>query len=154
MRLLYQRIIVLISLCGLFSAASASGSAATLAIDSQSAPSTGLWQQFAQNVAETWRNSPHQDLYVPAITWHNRFTYDDEHIRRYNERPWGAGYGISRYDEKGNWHAIYVMAFKDSLNKRIHSINGSRSAAMPGKNNGVRLTAIRISTLVPVLPPG
>lgn len=115
MRLLYQRIIVLISLCALFSAASAS--AATSATDSQPAPSTGLWQQFSQNVAETWRNSPHQDLYVPAITWHNRFTYDDEHIRRYNERPWGAGYGISRYDEKGNWHALYVMAFKDSFNK-------------------------------------
>lgn len=92
MRLLYQRIIVLISLCGLFSAASA----ATSATDSQPAPSPGLWQQFSQNVAETWRNSPHQDLYVPAITWHNRFTYDDEHIRRYNERALGRRLMVSR----------------------------------------------------------
>ncbi|WMQ73283.1 MAG: Lipid A palmitoyltransferase PagP [Sodalis sp.] len=112
-RSLYQNIIVLISLCALFSAVLA----ATSVIDSQPVSSTGLWQQFSQNVAETWRNSPHQDLYVPAITWHNRFTYDDEHIRRYNKRSLGAGYGISRYDEKGNWHAIYVTAFKDSFNK-------------------------------------
>ena len=29
----------------------------------------------------------------------------------------GAGYGISRYDSDGDWHGIYIMAFKDSFNK-------------------------------------
>ena len=29
----------------------------------------------------------------------------------------GAGFGQSRWDEKGNWHGIYLMAFKDSFNK-------------------------------------
>lgn len=77
----------------------------------------GLWQRFTDNVAETWNNSPNHDLYIPAITWHNRWTYDDEHIDKYNERPWGAGYGISRYDSDGDWHGIYLMAFKDSFNK-------------------------------------
>lgn len=68
-------------------------------------------------MAETWNNSPNHDLYIPAITWHNRWTYDDEKIDKYNERPWGAGYGISRYDSDGDWHGIYIMAFKDSFNK-------------------------------------
>ncbi|PKH20507.1 phospholipid:lipid A palmitoyltransferase [Enterobacterales bacterium CwR94] len=72
---------------------------------------------FAGNVKQTWQEPQHVDLYIPAVTWHNRLTYDQEHIDKYNERPWGAGAGISRWDEKGNWHGIYLMAFKDSFNK-------------------------------------
>lgn len=29
----------------------------------------------------------------------------------------GAGFGQSRWDDKGNWHGLYIMAFKDSFNK-------------------------------------
>lgn len=75
------------------------------------------WQSFSNKVTTTWNDPQQYDLYVPAITWHNRATYDREHINKYNERPWGAGGGISRYDEKGNWNGLYVMAFKDSFNK-------------------------------------
>ncbi|MBC3217694.1 MULTISPECIES: lipid IV(A) palmitoyltransferase PagP [Serratia] len=77
----------------------------------------GWWGRFTGNVAETWNNSPNKELYLPAITWHNRWTYDKEKTDEYNERPWGAGYGISRFDADGDWHAIYLMAFKDSFNK-------------------------------------
>ena len=52
-----------------------------------------------------------------AITWHARFAYDKEKTDEYNERPWGAGFGVSRWDDKGNWHGLYLMAFKDSFNK-------------------------------------
>lgn len=72
---------------------------------------------FKDKVSTTWNDSDSQDLYLPVITWHNRLTYDKEKTDRYNERPWGGGYGISRYDEKGNWNGIYFMAFKDSHNK-------------------------------------
>nr|WP_202627294.1 lipid IV(A) palmitoyltransferase PagP [Cronobacter muytjensii] len=72
---------------------------------------------LGDNIAETWNEPQHVDLYVPAITWHARFAYDKEKTDRYNERPWGAGIGKSRWDEKGNWHGLYVMAFKDSYNK-------------------------------------
>ncbi|WP_428945534.1 lipid IV(A) palmitoyltransferase PagP [Pantoea sp. FN060301] len=78
---------------------------------------SNTWQSFSGKVAITWNDPQHYDLYVPAITWHNRATYDREHINKYNERPWGAGGGISRYDDKGNWNGLYVMAFKDSFNK-------------------------------------
>lgn len=75
------------------------------------------WNSFSDNVAQTWSQPQNYDFYLPAITWHNRWTYDREHIDRYNERPWGAGAGISRWDDKGNWHGIYAMVFKDSFNK-------------------------------------
>jgi palmitoyl transferase len=75
------------------------------------------WENFSDKVATTWQQPEGFDVYLPAITWHNRATYDREHINKYNERPWGAGGGISRYDEKGNWNGIYLMAFKDSFNK-------------------------------------
>lgn len=75
------------------------------------------WNTLSQNVQQTWQQPQTTDLYLPAITWHNRWTYDDEHINRYNERPRGAGAGVSRYDRKDNWHGLYLMAFKDSFNK-------------------------------------
>nr|WP_154325224.1 lipid IV(A) palmitoyltransferase PagP [Pantoea sp. 201603H] len=78
---------------------------------------SALWQTFTGNVKDTWTSSDSYDLYVPAITWHNRWTYDKDKTDSYNERPWGAGGGISRYDTKGNWNGIYLMAFKDSFNK-------------------------------------
>jgi len=77
----------------------------------------GIWDSFKENVSDTWNDSDSQDIYLPVITWHNRLTYDKEKTDRYNERPWGGGYGISRYDEKGNWNGSYFMAFKDSHNK-------------------------------------
>src|SRR5574344_356587 len=54
------------------------------------------------------------DVYIPAYAWHNRLTYDSEHIDKYNENPWGFGFGISRYDYNGNWSGLYAMGFKDS----------------------------------------
>ena len=76
-----------------------------------------VWSDFTDKVSTTWTDSDSQDLYLPVITWHNRLTYDKAKTDKYNERPWGGGYGISRYDEKGNWNGIYLMAFKDSHNK-------------------------------------
>ncbi|KAF1370933.1 hypothetical protein FHR25_000060 [Yokenella regensburgei] len=38
-------------------------------------------------------------------------------MRSITSVPGGAGFGASRWDEKGNWHGLYLMAFKDSFNK-------------------------------------
>lgn len=75
------------------------------------------YNTLTDNVAQTWNEPEHYDLYIPAITWHARFAYDKEKTDKYNERPWGAGFGMSRWDDKGNWHGLYLMAFKDSFNK-------------------------------------
>lgn len=77
----------------------------------------GWWDSWTNDVSATWNDSPNKDIYLPVITWHNRLTYDKKKTDSYNERPWGGGYGISRYDENGDWHGLYFMAFKDSHNK-------------------------------------
>lgn len=33
---------------------------------------------FRENIAQTWQQPEHYDLYIPAITWHARFAYDKE----------------------------------------------------------------------------
>lgn len=105
-------------------------------------PDNGLWRSFTANVQKTWRSSPDKDIYVPAITWHNRYVYDDDHIRRYNERPWGLGYGISRLDADDNWHALYAMAFKDSFNRwEPFAGYGWESRWRPLADNDLRLGA-------------
>ncbi|MFJ5450357.1 lipid IV(A) palmitoyltransferase PagP [Pectobacterium carotovorum] len=75
------------------------------------------WQRSKNNLSTTWNSPQSHDIYIPTITWHNRWTYDKEKTDRYNERPWGAGYGVSRLDKDGDWHGLYIMAFKDSYNK-------------------------------------
>ncbi|WP_340616014.1 lipid IV(A) palmitoyltransferase PagP [Xenorhabdus entomophaga] len=77
---------------------------------------SALWEKFRNNISLTW-NSPDNDIYLPIITWHNRFTYDKEKTDRYNEMPWGFGYGKSHYDKDNDWHSLYAMAFMDSHNR-------------------------------------
>ncbi len=76
----------------------------------------GMFERLGTRMAQAW-NSPTYDLYLPLYTWHNRLAYDQSHIDRYNENPWGAGLGRSFYDEDGDWHALYAMGFMDSYNK-------------------------------------
>ncbi len=45
-----------------------------------------LWQRLMRNISLAW-DSPNQELYIPLNTWHNRWTYDDDKIESYNERP-------------------------------------------------------------------
>ncbi|WP_211324668.1 lipid IV(A) palmitoyltransferase PagP [Orbus hercynius] len=74
-----------------------------------------LWHKIKQRLSDTW-HSDNYELYVPVNTWHNRATYDSENIKGYNERPWGIGMGVYRFDQDGDWHALYVMEFQDSHN--------------------------------------
>ncbi|WP_432704296.1 hypothetical protein [Escherichia coli] len=46
---------------------------------------------------------------------------------RYNERPWGGGFGLSRWDEKGNWGndsnlliVFYVQIMPDDFVMQLH----------------------------------
>lgn len=78
---------------------------------------SNVYNKLTDQIGNTWNKSENKDIYLPVLTWHNRATYDREHIDKYNEKPWGVGGGISRYDEKGNWNGIYLMTFKDSFNK-------------------------------------
>jgi len=68
--------------------------------------------ELKQNIKDTWACGD-ASVYVPTYAWHNRLTYDQEHIDKYNENPWGLGIGKSLNDGD-NWHGLYAMAFKDS----------------------------------------
>ncbi|MBE5223299.1 lipid IV(A) palmitoyltransferase PagP [Pectobacterium sp. A113-S21-F16] len=100
---------------------SSTANLAPVAVDSSESASDkqdeSWWQRSKNNLSTTWNLPQSHDIYIPAITWHNRWTYDKEKTDRYNERPWGAGYGVSRLDKDGDWHGLYLMAFKDSYNK-------------------------------------
>ena len=119
-----------------------------LAFTSQAAAEDKGWfATFKDNVSETWQQPEHYDLYVPAITWHARFAYDKEKTDRYNERPWGAGFGQSRWEVTGTDFISWRL--------RIPTINGNPLAAMAGKKPGDRWlmkTSIQVSALPPVSP--
>ena len=53
------------------------------------------WDSFSDKVATTWQQPEGIDFYLPAITWHNRATYDREHIKKIMKGP-GAQAGESR----------------------------------------------------------
>lgn len=65
-----------------------------------------------KNIKTTYREGTY-NMMLPLRVWHNRLTYDKEHIDKYNEEPWGLGFGLTRYDGL-DWHGLYAVAFKDS----------------------------------------
>ncbi len=87
---------------------------------------------FRENIAQTWQQPEHYDLYIPAITWHARFAYDKEKTDRYNERPWGGGFGLSRWDEKETGMACMPWHLRTS------GTNGIRLPDTDGKVPGDR----------------
>lgn len=106
-----------------------------LANDEQS----GFWHYVKKTLSDTW-NSNQYELYIPANTWHNRATYDKDRIDKYNERPWGIGAGVYRFDEDGDWHALYIMEFQDSHNV-IEPIGGYayQTYWRPGNSEKLRI---------------
>ncbi len=91
--------------------------ASLVSVSPASAKVANNWQTLRENVSQTWNQPQSIDLYVPAVTWHNRWTYDKAKTDKYNERPWGVGGGIGYENRAGNWNGLYLMAFKDSFNK-------------------------------------
>jgi lipid IVA palmitoyltransferase len=101
----------------------ASSPAATAPVPATSTADGGsMWDKAKATIETTWASDQYE-LYIPLHTWHNRRAYDANKIAEYNENPWGLGAGKYRYDEQGNWHALYAMAFLDSHN-RLEPIAG------------------------------
>jgi palmitoyl transferase len=76
----------------------------------------GVWSRVQDSLSQTWE-SKNYELYIPVNTWHNPSYYTAEKIDGYNERSWGLGIGKYRFDDDGDWHALYAMAFQDSHNE-------------------------------------
>ena len=119
------------------------------------------WLAVKTELSNTWQ-SPNSELYIPINTWHNRHYYSAEKIDGFNERPWGLGLGKYRYDEDGDWHGIYAMAFLDSHHD-VEPIAGYGFQKVWRASDNIRLglgytagVTIRASTdyiPIPVLAP-
>ena len=72
-----------------------------------------FFKPVCQRLHQIWTEGD-TDLYLSGYAWHNRYTYTRAKINTYNERAWGAGLGKGLFDEKGNWHGLYALAFLDS----------------------------------------
>jgi palmitoyl transferase len=72
-----------------------------------------LFKPVCHRIHQIWTEGD-TDLYISGYAWHNRYIYSPAKIKRYNENAWGGGLGKSLFDEKGNWHALYAIAFLDS----------------------------------------
>lgn len=97
------------------------------------------WQAAKDEVGSIWA-ADGLDLYLPVNTWHNRARYSAEKIATYNENPWGIGFGKSRYDQDGDWHALYAMAFLESHND-VEPIVGYAFQKIWRPGGGLRLGA-------------
>lgn len=101
-------------------------------IEDASADTPQWLSTFKENVAETWQQPQHYDLYIPAITWHARFAYDKEKpIAITSDR--GAAVLVSRVGMKKEtgmacmpWHL------------RTRGTNGNRLPDTDGKVPGDR----------------
>lgn len=74
----------------------------------------GWMERAASRIGQIWTEGD-VDLYLTGYAWHNRSTYTRKEVRGFNETSYGGGIGRSIYDEDGDWHALYVMGFKDSF---------------------------------------
>ncbi|KTD00461.1 lipid IV(A) palmitoyltransferase PagP [Fluoribacter gormanii] len=74
-----------------------------------------IFKPLCYRLHQTWTEG-NKELYFSGYAWHNRFTYPAELLRekKYNELAWGGGFGKGFFDEKGNWHGLYAIAFLDS----------------------------------------
>lgn len=70
-------------------------------------------KDFCQRLYTIW-NEGHDDLYLSGYAWHNRFSYDPQRVKKYNEAAWGGGLGRGLFDEKGDWRGLYAIGFLDS----------------------------------------
>ena len=97
-------------------------------LHAENAPVSSWWNNFTDDVAQTWNAPQHTDLYLPCISWHARFMYDKEKT--------------DNYSDSGNWSALYAMAFKDSHNEWQPIVGyGWEKGWYPGSGQDFRLGA-------------
>ncbi|MYZ45304.1 lipid IV(A) palmitoyltransferase PagP [Schauerella aestuarii] len=90
----------------------AAGFAASPSSQAQSVVA-GWYNQASDRVSQVWTQGDNE-LYLTGYAWHNRWAYSRSKVREFNETSWGGGFGKGLYDEDGDWHGLYAMAFKDS----------------------------------------
>jgi len=75
-----------------------------------------LWTQATDHIKEIWDNG-RLELALPVYTWHNRWCYDRDKIKDYNENPWGIGIGKYIEPTPDRRYGLLAMKLQDSFNK-------------------------------------
>lgn len=74
---------------------------------------SSLPKHIIHRLYQVWTQG-NDELYFTGYAWHNRYTYKINIQHRFNELAWGGGFGKGFFDEDGDWHGLYAMAFLDS----------------------------------------
>lgn len=116
MKKLFTSLLICVSLSA-FSAEATQAVLGMTGVQLQAPNTCNHWLSFfkpvCQRLHQVWTEGD-TDLYLSGYAWHNRYVYPREKIKRYNENAWGGGLGKGLFDEKGNWHGLYAIAFLDS----------------------------------------
>lgn len=59
-------------------------------LHAENMPVSSWWNDFTDDVAQTWNAPQHTDLYLPFIRWYARFMYDKEKTDNYTRIPGAA----------------------------------------------------------------
>lgn len=70
-------------------------------------------QKACHRLKQIWQEG-NNELYFSGYAWHNRYKYDPDRVKTYNEEAWGGGFGKGFVDEDGDWHGLSAIAFLDS----------------------------------------
>lgn len=83
-----------------------------------SAPAERNWiGEAADSAREMYariRENGERNVYLSGYARHGRGTYTPERIRELNENAWGAGFGKTVRDVRGNDQSVFALAFSDS----------------------------------------
>jgi palmitoyl transferase len=83
-----------------------------------SAPAERSWVgQATDSARRTYariRDEGNWDVYLSGYARHSRRTYTPERIHDFNEYAWGAGFGKTLRDERGNDQSVFGLAISDS----------------------------------------
>lgn len=81
----------------------------------------GFLDRAKTELSDTWRLG-NTEYYATFRTWHLPWAYSDDQNEQYQNWPPGFGIGRGYYDQKGNWHGVYAMAFQDSHFKPEYTV--------------------------------
>jgi palmitoyl transferase len=87
---------------------------AALPLTAQACGDVPAWAQSACNRLDQVWNQGSDELYLSGYAWHNRAAYSADKIKSFRQESWGGGWGKGLYDQDGDWHGLYAMAFLDS----------------------------------------
>ena len=94
------------------------GTLSLLLLLSKPVAAQGLVEGFTSHVANNWEQTKRAaregdwTLYGTGYAWHAPWRYSSKDHN--NEAAWGGGFGRHVFDDAGNYHGLYGLAFIDS----------------------------------------